>query len=107
MATKVSLRRKRISKGREALYLDFYPPISNTNTGKPTRREFLGLYVLMSKKEQKAVIDKLKDTIKKRALDGKDCTAQQNELNERELLQAIQRAYCKKQTGLCRDHENW
>jgi integrase len=42
---KVTLRSKPISKGRQALYLDFYPPISHTETGKLTRRQFLELYV--------------------------------------------------------------
>lgn len=45
MATKVSLRQKDISKGRKSLYLDFYPPIPHPETGKDTRREFLGLYI--------------------------------------------------------------
>jgi integrase len=45
MATKVSLRLKKISKGRKSLYLDFYPPIPHPKTGEPTRREFLGLYI--------------------------------------------------------------
>lgn len=45
MAVKVTLREKKISKGRKSLYLDFYPAIRNPNTGKDTRREFLGLYV--------------------------------------------------------------
>jgi len=45
MATKVKLRDKKISKGRKSLYLDFYPPIPHPETGKPTRREFLGLYL--------------------------------------------------------------
>ena len=45
MATKVFLREKKISKGRKSLYLDFYPAIRNPNTGKETRREFLGLYI--------------------------------------------------------------
>ena len=45
MATKVSLRQKKINKGRISLYLDFYPPIPHPETGKPTRREFLGLYI--------------------------------------------------------------
>jgi integrase len=45
MATKVSLRQKKISKGRKSLYLDFYPAIPHPETGKPTRREFLGLYI--------------------------------------------------------------
>lgn len=45
MAVKVFLREKKISKGRKSLYLDFYPPIKNPNTGKSTRREFLGIYI--------------------------------------------------------------
>jgi integrase len=45
MATKVTLRKKRISKGRQSLYLDFYPAIPHPETGEPTRREFLGLYI--------------------------------------------------------------
>lgn len=44
--TKVSLLKKPISKGRHTLYLDFYPPIPNPETGKLTRREFLKLYLL-------------------------------------------------------------
>lgn len=43
--TKVSLRVKKISDKKESLYLDFYPPITNPTTGKPTRREFLGLHI--------------------------------------------------------------
>lgn len=43
--TKVTLRSKPISKGRKTLYLDFYPPIENPQTGKPTRREFLKLFI--------------------------------------------------------------
>jgi len=46
MVTKVTLRQKRISKGRMSLYLDFYPPIQHPKTGGPTRREFLGRYIL-------------------------------------------------------------
>lgn len=45
MATKVKLRKKPISGNRQSLYLDFYPPIPHPETGKPTRREFLGLYI--------------------------------------------------------------
>ena len=45
MAIKVSLREKKISKGRKSLYLDFYPAIPHHETGKPTRREFLGYYI--------------------------------------------------------------
>jgi integrase len=45
MATKVKLRQKAISGNRQSLYLDFYPAISHPETGDPTRREFLGLYL--------------------------------------------------------------
>lgn len=46
MATKVKLRQKAISGYRHSLYLDFYPAIQHPKTGEPTRREFLGLYLL-------------------------------------------------------------
>jgi len=45
MAIKVKLRQKAISKGRQSLYLDFYPAITHPDTGEPTRREFLGFYI--------------------------------------------------------------
>jgi len=59
MATKVSLRQKKISKGRKSLYLDFYPPIPHPETGEPTRREFLGLYIY---EKAKTPIDKQHNT---------------------------------------------
>lgn len=59
MATKVKLRDKKISKGRKSLYLDFYPPIPHPETGEPTRREFLGLYIY---EKPKTPIDKLHNT---------------------------------------------
>lgn len=45
MAIKVKLRQKAISGNRQSLYLDFYPAIPHPETGAPTRREFLGLYL--------------------------------------------------------------
>jgi len=45
MIIKVKLRQKEISKKRKSLYLDFYPPITSQKNGKPTRREFLKLYI--------------------------------------------------------------
>ncbi len=56
---KVTLRRKKISKGRQSLYLDFYPAIPHPETGKPTRREFLGLYIF---EKPKTPIDKQHNT---------------------------------------------
>ena len=46
MAIKVKLREKKISGNRQSLYLDFYPAITHPETGKPTRREFLGMYLM-------------------------------------------------------------
>jgi integrase len=45
MAIKVTLRKKSISGKRQSLYLDFYPPIENVETGKLSRREVLGMYI--------------------------------------------------------------
>ncbi len=45
MAVKVTLRKKPISGKRHSLYLDFYPPVENTETGKFSRREVLGMYI--------------------------------------------------------------
>jgi integrase len=45
MVIKVKLRQKVISGNRHSLYLDFYPAVLNFKTGKPTRREFLGIYL--------------------------------------------------------------
>lgn len=42
---KITVREKSIKHNRKSLYLDFYPAILNPNTGKYTRREFLGLYI--------------------------------------------------------------
>ncbi|RKR84404.1 site-specific recombinase XerD [Mucilaginibacter gracilis] len=43
---KVTLRKKPISKGRNALYLDYYPPVPNPDTGKLVRREYLKIYLI-------------------------------------------------------------
>ena len=56
MAIKVKLRQKKISNYRKSLYLDFYPPILNSKSGKYTRREFLNLYIFQ---RPKSAIDKL------------------------------------------------
>jgi integrase len=45
MAIKVKLLKKTISGNRKSLYLDFYPAILHPEKGKPTRREFLKMYL--------------------------------------------------------------
>ena len=51
MAT-VSLRQKPIANGRASLYLDFFPEIISAKTGKPTRREFLKIYIYLKPKNE-------------------------------------------------------
>jgi integrase len=41
----VHLREKKLKNGKLSLYLDYYPPIYIPQTGKETRREFLGIYL--------------------------------------------------------------
>lgn len=43
--SKVTLRTKALKGNRIRLYLDFYPAIPHPDTGKPTRREFLKLFL--------------------------------------------------------------
>lgn len=50
--TKVTLRKRKISRGRLSLYLDYYPAIYNKVTGRRTRREFLGLYIYANPREK-------------------------------------------------------
>lgn len=44
-AVKVTLRIRMLNTGKESLYLDFYPPIIDTETKKESRRESLGMYI--------------------------------------------------------------
>lgn len=48
----VTVREKKIKGGKKSLYLDFYPAIINPNTGKETRREFLGIYIHEKPKDE-------------------------------------------------------
>lgn len=41
----VTLRKKPISKGRHSLFLDIYPPIYNSDTGKMQRKHYLKLFI--------------------------------------------------------------
>ena len=41
----VTLRYKMLPSGKESLYLDFYPPIEDTQTGALSRREGLSMFV--------------------------------------------------------------
>jgi len=42
---KVTLREKTLGNGKNALYLDIYPPIKNPKTGKLTRKHYLKMHI--------------------------------------------------------------
>ena len=48
VAVKVTLRKREYPSGRVALYLDFYPAIRNPHTMQMTRREYLGIYIILN-----------------------------------------------------------
>lgn len=92
MATKVKLRQKVISGTRQSLYLDFYPPIRHPETGEPTRREFLGLYLYDKAKNP---IDKQhsKETLQ---LAEQIRQKRKNHLNKPEIYTGIPHLCCVK-----------
>ena len=44
--TKVTLRKRLLPSGKITLYLDYYPAVRDKQTGKMSRREYLGLYLI-------------------------------------------------------------
>jgi integrase len=119
MIVKVKLRKKKISEGRESLYLDFYPSILNPNSGKYTRREFLNMYVFENNSNQ------LNKTHNRNTLNLAEQIRQQreNSLNKPEVYTDFEKELIvKKQNGeknfveyfkmLCdkrkaTNHDNW
>ncbi|MCP4438324.1 MAG: site-specific integrase [Aureispira sp.] len=87
MGIKVTLRKKVILKGRESLYLDFYPAILNPKTGKTTRREFLKLYI-HQKPRDTSEKNKNKENL---ALAKHICQKRENELNKPEIYTAYEK----------------
>ena len=51
--SKVKLRKRLLKSGKEySLYLDFYPPVHNPRTNKATRRESLGIRMVVKPKDE-------------------------------------------------------
>lgn len=91
MSIKVKLRQKAISGNRQSLYLDFYPAIPHPETGEPTRREFLGLYIF---EKAKNPIDKQhnKETL---LLAEQIRQKKENQLNKPEIYTGYEREQLK------------
>lgn len=93
MATKVKLLKKPISGNRHSLYLDYYPPIEHPKTGKPTRREFLGLYLIDKPKNNQE-----KEQNKTFLAQGEAIAAlRRNELMKEDIYSPLEKEYRKKQ----------
>jgi integrase len=91
MATKVTLRQKAISKKRQTLYLDYWPAITNPETGKKTRREFLKQYIFdkpkkQADKEHNENVMQLAEQIKLK---------RENELNKPEIYSELEKERLK------------
>ena len=103
MAIKVKLRQKAISGNRQSLYLDFYPPIPNPETGEQTRREFLGLYINSEKgidktgKEKKINLSPLDKQHNKETLQLAEQVRQkrENHLNKPEIYTGYEKEQLK------------
>jgi integrase len=108
MNIKVKLREKKISGNRQSLYLDFYPAIPHPETGEPTRREFLKLYLFGqldkdSKKEYKLdaksnrklhPLEQIQDDITLKDAE-KRLRNRQNELSKPEIYMGYERERLK------------
>lgn len=119
MAIKVSLRQKPITGNRHSLYLDFYPPVFNAETGKQTRREFLGLYVFdknktpLDKQHNKETLQ-LAEQIRQQRENNLNkpeiyTEAEKNQLKIKELGQQnfIEYFYKLAQKRSDSNHDNW
>jgi hypothetical protein len=73
----VTLRKKAIRNGKYSLFLDFYPPVFNPNTGKYSRREFLKLYLYA---KPKSFTEKMSNSESLKTAEM-ICIRRQNEVN--------------------------
>lgn len=133
-AVKVTLRFRMLPSGKETLYLDFYPPIKDPETGQPSRREYLGILVEpLKNRKGEYIFNKDKTTDYKYKYSQSDlesiqtaqtiCSSRQIELSkaylytdsEKEMLKARERGKCdfveffvgianEKKTS---NHDNW
>lgn len=79
--TKVTLRRKAIANGKLSLYLDFYPPYFNEESGEYSRREFLKLYLFAKPKN---VIEKMNNAECQKTAEL-ICIRRQNEMAKNDI----------------------
>ena len=88
MAKRVTLREKKISNGKLSLYLDYYPPIVDSKTGKSKRiRKNLGIHVLEKPKTQ---LEKQQNK-EKYQIAQQICAKEQNEFLKEEIYSDLEK----------------
>ena len=93
---RVTLRKKSISKGKQSLYLDFYPPFFNSESGKYSRREFLKLYLIAKPASQIEKILNVENLHRAELM----CSRRQNEVNKEFIYTPFElEELRKKETG--------
>lgn len=75
---RVTLRKKSISNGKLSLYLDYYPPFFNSESGNYSRREFLKLYLIAKPSSQIEKILNAENLHRAELI----CSRRQNEVNK-------------------------
>lgn len=77
----VTLRKRTLPSGKITLYLDFFPPIYNAKTREFSRREYLGLYLILKPKNN---IDKAMNSENLHKAEM-ICANRLNELNKQQI----------------------
>lgn len=111
---KVTLREKKLKDGMISLYLDIYPPILNAQTGKETRREFLGMKIHAnpqgaSQKEYNHITKLKADEMRnKRALEFQNERFEMNwqNINKRDFLEYFKSKVEGRKTSKG-NYDNW
>lgn len=129
-AVKVTLRFRMLNTGKQTLYLDYYPPVEDPETGQLSRREYLGMYVVPLKKRNGVLLNANDGTYKYSTTDSETIRIaeiirnnRQNELDkaniytdaEAEILKAKERSkgdfiqYFKQMADEKKqsNHDNW
>lgn len=83
----VTLRKKTLSQGKMSLYLDFYPPVWNSESNSYTRREFLKMYVYQKPADQYQKMSNIENLHTAELIRAR----KQNEINKSEIYSSFEK----------------
>lgn len=92
MGIKVKLLKRKISKGRFSLYLDYYPGYTDFKTGKFIRRKFLKMYVFEEPKSHEKTHNKNMLNLAQLI-----CQKEENRVNRPEIYSDFEKEQIKRQ----------